>query len=91
MQAVVEGRITKDVVIETLASGKTVANVRIAENKFYTDDKGARQTKTNFHTVKVWNQVATALCRIAAKGDLVKFRVTRDTAFLLERAPSGSH
>jgi len=86
MNTVVKGRITGDVVVETLASGRTVTNIRIADNKAYRDRNGNIRRVTTFHTVKAWNGVADALGRTTGKGDLVKFRVhVKPNSYLSEK------
>lgn len=73
MRTIIQGRLTKEVVVETLASGKMVANIRIADNKAYRDRNGYTRRRTSFYNVKVWGTVAEALGRTVGKGDLVKF------------------
>lgn len=85
MNTEIKGRITNDVVVETLESGKTVANIRIADNKAF-QRQGKKERVTTFYTIKLWNGVADALSRTAAKGDLVKFKVNvQPNSYLSEK------
>jgi single-stranded DNA-binding protein len=86
MNTTIKGRITGDVVVETLESGKTVANIRIADNKAYIDKQGKKHRVTSFYNVKLWNGVADALGKTAGKGDLVKFKVNvQPNSYLSEK------
>ncbi len=52
------GNVGQEPAITNLDSGKKVARFSLATNEFYKDDKGEKQTETNWHTVVDWGKTA---------------------------------
>lgn len=65
-QVVLSGRLTADPVRRATKTGKTVANFRIASNRFYADKE-----ETVFIDVTVWNRAAEAVLEYLRKGSMV--------------------
>ena len=54
--------------ISNLESGKLVARLSLATNEYYKDNKGEKQTDTNWHTIVAWGKVAEIVEKYVAKG-----------------------
>lgn len=66
----VEGNLGKDPELKTTSTGQQYALFSVAWSETYTDRTGAKQTSTEWFTVKVWGDRATQAMKLA-KGDLV--------------------
>lgn len=62
------GNVGQEPTITNLESGKKVARFSIATNENYKDNKGEKQTDTNWHTVVAWGRVAEIIEKYVTKG-----------------------
>jgi single-strand DNA-binding protein len=62
------GNIGQEPTITNLDSGKKVARFSLATNEYYKDDKGEKQTETNWHTVVAWGKTADIIEKYVVKG-----------------------
>ena len=65
------GRLTRDVEIKTIPSGKSVANGSIATSKSWKDEAGNKQEKTEFHNLVLWGKQAEIFAQYTSKGSQV--------------------
>ncbi len=65
------GRLTRDVEMRTIPSGKSVANGSIATSKSWKDEAGNKQEKTEFHNLVLWGKQAEIFAQYTSKGSLV--------------------
>ena len=54
--------------IKTFDGGKKVANITIATNEYYTNDKGEKVEDTQWHRVSAWGKVADIIEKYVTKG-----------------------
>ena len=62
------GNVGQEPTITNLESGKKVARFPLATNESYKDNKGEKQTDTNWHTVVAWGKTAEIIEKYADKG-----------------------
>ncbi len=65
------GRLAADPVIKTTSTGQPMANLRLATNAYWRDSSGEMQTKTDFHDVVAWRNVAESITDQLHKGDSI--------------------
>ena len=66
-KVIIIGNLGADPEVRDTGSGATVANLRIATSRSYTDKQGQRREETEWHTVVLWNKMA-ALAQFLEKG-----------------------
>ena len=52
------GNVGKEPIIKNLESGRKVARFSLATNESYKDNKGEKQTDTNWHNIVAWGKTA---------------------------------
>ncbi|MDI1317683.1 single-stranded DNA-binding protein [Flavobacterium sp.] len=62
------GNVGQDPEIKTFDGGKKVANITIATNESYTNDKGEKVEQTEWHRVTAWGKVADIIEKYVTKG-----------------------
>jgi single-strand DNA-binding protein len=62
------GNVGQEPTITNLESGKKVVRFSLATNEYYKDDKGEKQTETNWHTVVAWGKTAEIIEKFVSKG-----------------------
>ena len=62
------GNVGQEPTITNLESGKKVARFSLATNENYKNNKGEKQTDTNWHTVVAWGKTADIIEKYAEKG-----------------------
>lgn len=62
------GNAGNDPIIKTLDGGRKVANLTIATNDSYKNDKGERIEQTEWHTVVAWGKTAEIMEKFVTKG-----------------------
>ncbi|WP_348823642.1 single-stranded DNA-binding protein [Flavobacterium aestuarii] len=62
------GNAGNDPVIKSFEGGKKLANLTIATNEFYKNDKGERVEQTEWHTVVAWGKTAEIIEKFVTKG-----------------------
>ncbi|MEO0505099.1 MAG: single-stranded DNA-binding protein [Bacteroidota bacterium] len=62
------GNVGVEPTITNLESGKKVARLSLATNEYYKDNKGEKQTDTNWHTIVAWGKVAEIVEKYVTKG-----------------------
>jgi len=70
-KAIIVGNLTADPEARTTPSGQQVCTIRVATNRVWTDQNGAKQQKTEFHTVVLWRRLAEIASQYLKKGNLV--------------------
>ena len=65
-KAILMGRLTADPELRETASGHQVANITLAVDRVFGDDK-----KTDFFPVVVWNGTAEAIAKYCSKGSQI--------------------
>ena len=68
-QAVLVGRIAKELEVEELENEKKVATMTIAVPRSSKNEEG--ECETDFIDIKVWNSIATNVKEYCRKGDIV--------------------
>jgi len=78
-QAVLVGRLTRDLEVHETENGKLVSNITLAIPRPYKNEEGVYDT--DFIDVTLWNAVAEKTSEYCRKGDLVgvKARLQADT------------
>lgn len=67
-KVILVGRLTRDPEIRTTPGGQSVATLSLATNSFWTDKSGARQDKTEYHTVILWGKLSEIAGQYLIKG-----------------------
>jgi len=62
------GHVGQDPEIKNLDGGKKVANVTIATNDSYTNDKGEKVEQTEWHKAVAWGKTAEIIEKYVTKG-----------------------
>jgi len=62
------GNAGNDPIIKTLDGGRKVANLTIATNEIYKNDKGERVEQTEWHMVVAWGKTAEIMEKFVTKG-----------------------
>ena len=62
------GHVGQEPEIKTFDGGKKVANITIATNDFYTNDKGEKVEQTEWHRVTAWGKLAEIIEKYVDKG-----------------------
>lgn len=70
-RAIIIGNLTADPDMRTTPSGQHVCSLRVATNRMWTDASGAKQQKTEFHSVVLWRRLAEIASQYLKKGSLV--------------------
>jgi len=65
------GRLTKDPELKNLPSGKSLCQISIATDRFYTDKDGNKKQETEFHNVILFGRLAEIASQYLKKGSLV--------------------
>lgn len=70
-KAMLLGNLTRDPESRVIPSGQQVVSFGIATNRMWTDAKGAKQQKTEFHNIVAWGKLAQICGQYLKKGQLV--------------------
>lgn len=72
-KAIVIGRITNDLVLKKAGSNKDISVISfgVATTRKWTDGKGEKQEKTEFHNVVAWRQTAEFIEKYFVKGQVI--------------------
>ena len=62
------GHVGNDPEIKTLDGGKKVANITLATNDSYRNDKGEKVAQTEWHKVVAWGKTAEIIEKYVTKG-----------------------
>jgi single-strand DNA-binding protein len=62
------GNVGNDPEIKILEGGRKLANLSIATNESYTNDKGEKITDTQWHRVTAWGKTAEIIEKYVTKG-----------------------
>lgn len=62
------GHVGQEPEIKTFDGGKKVANITIATNDHYTNDKGEKVEQTEWHRVTAWGKLADIIEKYVDKG-----------------------
>lgn len=65
------GNLTADPEVRTTPSGQRVCTIRMATNRVWKDQSGAKQTKAEFHSVVLWGRLADIASQYLRKGNMV--------------------
>ena len=67
------GRLTQDPEVRSTQSGQSVATVKMATNRVWTDKAGQKQEGTEFHTIVAWGRLGEIAGQYLKKGGLAMF------------------
>ena len=62
------GHVGQEPEIKTFEGGKKVANITIATNESYTNNKGEKVENTEWHRITAWGKVADIIEKYVIKG-----------------------
>ena len=62
------GNVGQEPEVKTIGEGKKVANITIATNDYYFNDKGDKVEQTEWHRVVAWGKVADIIEKYVIKG-----------------------
>jgi single-strand DNA-binding protein len=62
------GYVGQDPEVKTLDGGKKLANITIATNDYYINDKGEKVEQTEWHRLTGWGKVAEIIEKYVTKG-----------------------
>jgi single-strand DNA-binding protein len=62
------GHVGQEPEVKTLDGGKKVANITIATNDYYINDKGEKIENTEWHRVTAWGKTAEIIEKYVTKG-----------------------
>lgn len=62
------GHVGQDPEVKDLEGGKKVANLTIATNDYYINDKGEKVENTEWHKVAAWGKIAEIIEKYVVKG-----------------------
>lgn len=64
------GRLTRDPEVRSLPSGQQVASFGLATDRYYQDNNGQKQQKTEFHNIVTFGKLADIASQYLTKGSL---------------------
>lgn len=67
-KAIVVGRITNDLELKTIGSGRELVSFGVATNRSWKDQAGQKVEKTDFHNVVAWGPKARTIAQYFVKG-----------------------
>lgn len=67
-KAIVVGRITNDLELKTIGTGRELVSFGVATNRSWKDQSGQKQEKTDFHNVVAWGPKAKTIAQYFVKG-----------------------
>jgi len=70
-KAIIIGNVVADPETRTTPGGQQVCSLRVATNRAWTDQSGAKQQKAEFHNVVLWRRLAEIASQYLRKGGLV--------------------
>ena len=70
-KVILVGRLGKDPEIRSTPGGKTVAKFTVATDERYTDARGEKQERTEWHNVVAWDRLGEICGQYLRKGKLV--------------------
>lgn len=62
------GNVGNEPEVKTFGEGKKLANITLATNDYYINDKGERVEQTEWHKVTAWGKVAEIIEKYVSKG-----------------------
>ncbi len=62
------GHVGQEPEVKTFGEGKKVANITLATNDFYRNDKGEKVEQTEWHRVVAWGKTAEIIEKFVQKG-----------------------
>ncbi|MFN4026135.1 MULTISPECIES: single-stranded DNA-binding protein [Flavobacterium] len=62
------GHVGQEPEVKDLEGGKKVANLTLATNDYYTNDKGEKVENTEWHRVSAWGKTAEIIEKYVVKG-----------------------
>ena len=62
------GHVGQEPEVKTFDGGKKVANITIATNDYYTNDKGEKVENTEWHRITAWGKTAELIEKYVVKG-----------------------
>ncbi len=62
------GNVGNEPEVKTFGEGKKLANITLATNDYYINDKGERVEQTEWHRVTAWGKVAEIIEKYVSKG-----------------------
>ena len=65
------GNLTRDPELRNTTSGKAVASMSIATNRFWTDAQGQKQKEAEFHNIVMWSKLAEIASQYLHRGSKV--------------------
>ena len=65
------GRLTRDPELRALPSGKSVCQVSLATDRFFTDKGGNKKQETEFHNIILFGRLAEIASQYLKRGSLV--------------------
>jgi len=70
-KVIIVGNVVADPEARVTPSGQQVCSFAVATNRIWTDKKGAKQQKAEFHNVVLWRRLAEIASQYLKKGSLV--------------------
>jgi single-strand DNA-binding protein len=70
-KAMLIGNLGRDAELRSTGSGKSVCNFTIATNEHFTDAKGDKQERVEWHRVVCWSKLAENVAEYTGKGSKV--------------------
>lgn len=67
-KVILVGNVGADPEVRYISEGVATARIRLATSETYTDKKGERVTKTEWHSITVWNNLAKTVEQYVKKG-----------------------
>lgn len=67
-RAMIIGNLTRDPESRTTATGQSVCNFSVATSSQWTDAQGAKQERTEYHSIVAWGKLADICTQYLAKG-----------------------
>lgn len=62
------GNVGNEPEVKTFGEGKKLANITLATNDYYINDKGEKVEQTEWHRVTAWGKVAEIIEKYVSKG-----------------------
>lgn len=62
------GHVGQEPEIKSFEGGKKVANITLATNDYYTNDKGEKVEQTEWHRISAWGKLAEIIEKYVDKG-----------------------
>lgn len=79
------GNVGAEPIIKNLDNGKSFAKISLATHRCYRNEKGVKETKTQWHNLIVWGKQSSIVERYIKKGSEIAVNGTLNSSIYLDK------